>query len=112
MWFECECGTIIKDSTDYLVNKAHLIPDQDWFDVYDAIDEQVVEPVAQGEVDPQRAMMDAREIIRKPSRLMWQCYSCGRLYLQSYDRSDIHCFVPSDPEQSMQILRGRRSEPK
>ncbi len=35
MKIECRCGRMIIDQTDCLPYKAHLIPDQEWFQVHD-----------------------------------------------------------------------------
>lgn len=41
----CHCGPSIIDQTDELPHQGYLIPDQDWFATYDAIDDQVIDEV-------------------------------------------------------------------
>jgi len=105
MQIGCHCGATIFDGTDNLPQKAHLIPDQDWLAVCDAIDDQVIDPVADGSLDRQAAYHRARHIIGRPARRMWQCVACGRIYIDGHN-SELRCFVPADDEPDRAILRG------
>src|SRR6185437_4088974 len=69
----CHCGASIIDQTDDLPHKGHLIPDQEWFATYDAIDDEVIDPVAGGQLGTEAAYHRARDIIGRSARLMWQC---------------------------------------
>lgn len=100
----CRCGAMIPDSTDYLPTKGHLIPDQEWLNVYDAIDEEVVDPVVAGEMAAGEAYMRSRHIISSRSRLMWQCSTCGRLYVDDLN-GKLQCYVPENAETERQVLR-------
>ncbi|MCA8993795.1 MAG: hypothetical protein KDA88_17540 [Planctomycetaceae bacterium] len=102
----CNCGATIFDSADYLPQKGHLIPDQDWFDVYDAIDDDVIDKVADGTLTKEAAYMKAREIIGSKARLMWQCVGCGSLYVDGRD-GQLHGFVPATEETDRRVLAGR-----
>ena len=75
----CECGAVIVDQTDDLPHKAHLIPDQEWFATYDAIDDEVIDPMADGRLSKEAAYHHSRRIISRSARLLWQCRACGRL---------------------------------
>ena len=103
----CECGGSILDSTDNLSHKAHLILDQDWFNVYDAIDDDVIDPVSEGTLPKENAYMNARQIISSRSRLMWQCPACGRLYIDG-NEGTLQCFVPATDETDKRILSARK----
>jgi hypothetical protein len=93
----CACGEVIYDVMDDLPSKAHLIPDEQWLAVHDAIDDEVIDQLCKGAVGREAAYMLAREIICRDSRLMWQCGTCGRLYIDDPDR-ELRCFVPeSEP---------------
>ena len=46
----CSCGASIVDQTDYLPHKGHLIPDQEWFAVFDALDADIIDALASGSV--------------------------------------------------------------
>jgi len=105
----CYCGATISDSTDYLSHKAHLTPDQDVYGVWDGVDDEVIDPVATGKLLPKDAYMVSRRIIQSPTRLMWQCYQCGRLYIDGPDGS-LHCFVPENEETEKRILRSAKSK--
>lgn len=109
MWFDCHCGNTIKDNTDSLRQKAHLTPDQDLFAVWDGIDEQVIDRVASGELPVRDAYMVSRGIIASPTRTMYQCFECGRLYIDGPD-GNRHCFVPASDATDKGILRSRKSK--
>ena len=106
MKITCHCGALIIDQTDELPHKGHLIPDQECFATYDAIDDHVIDPVADGRLGREAAYREARKIIRQPTRLMYQCRSCGRLYIDDPKR-ELHCFVPESEQTSREILRSR-----
>lgn len=108
----CHCGATIFDQTDDLPQKGHLIPDQEWFATYDAMDDEVIVPLAKGVIDKEKAFRLSRAVISRASRLMYQCSICGRLYIDDKRGSGLHCYVPSDDTTSKEILRSRdtRSE--
>lgn len=75
MKIECICGDTIPDNTDYLPYKAHIIGDRDFFDFLDTIDEAIESK----EKNREKLLMQVRRAV--PSRLAWECNTCGRLYL-------------------------------
>ena len=105
----CHCGASISDSTDYLSHKAHLTPDQEIYGVWAGIDDEVIDRVASGELPVCDAYMKSRQIISGPTRLMWQCIECGRLYIDGPD-GRLYCFVPENEEAEKRILRSRTSK--
>ena len=100
----CYCGATILDSTDCLPTKGHLIADEEWFSVYDAIDDEVVDPVSTGKMTAEEAHMKSRRILSSRSWLMWQCSTCGRLYIDDLN-GKLQCYVPEHPETDRQVLR-------
>jgi hypothetical protein len=104
----CPCGASIVDQTDDLPHKGHLIPDQEWFATYDAIDAEVIDALASVRLEQPTAYHLAREIIRRASRLMYQCRACGRLFIDDL-QGDLQCYVPATEETSREILRSRPS---
>ncbi|MFG5775759.1 hypothetical protein ACFIQF_01675 [Comamonas sp. J-3] len=108
MKIPCRCGSLIVDGTDYLPNKAHLTPDQGWFNVFDTIDSAIIDSIFSGKLSKDDAYMHARKIVQTPTRTMWQCGSCGRLFIDSQDGS-LQCFSPEDPEKGKNILALRNS---
>ena len=104
----CHCGAVIIDQTDDLPHKGHLIPDQEWFATYDAIDDEVIDPMADGRLGKEAAYHQARQIIGRSARLMWQCRACGRLYIDGLD-GKLRCFVPEGEPTDREVLRSRPS---
>jgi hypothetical protein len=104
----CHCGALIIDQTDYLPHKGHLIPDQECFAVYDAIDEEVIDPLAGGRLEKEEAYHLARDIIRRAARLMYQCRRCGRLYIDDLE-GNMQCYAPTSEDTSHEILRSREN---
>jgi hypothetical protein len=102
----CYCGASIIDQTDDLPHKGHLIPDQEWFDTYDAIDEDVIDSLARGLIDKDTAENRARSIIRRHARLMYQCRECGRLYIFDL-QGNSQCYLPENDQTAREILRSR-----
>ncbi len=105
----CRCGATISDSTDYISHKAHLTPDQEIYGVMDGIDDEVIDRVGSGELPVEDAYVVARRIMSSPTRTMWQCFECGRLYIDGPD-GDLHCFVPENEQTEKRILRARNSK--
>lgn len=108
MKISCRCGAIIVDQTDDLPHKAYLIPDQVWSGMWDAIDSEVIDPVADGQLSREGAYRRSRSIIWQPARLMWQCRACGRLYVDDRDRQLV-CFAPEGEPTDHEVLRSRPS---
>lgn len=100
----CHCGSTIYDGPEGNPNKAHLTPDQGWCAMWDTLD-NAFDGVATGLLSPDAASMRARQAFSDAgSRLMWQCTSCGSLYLDSRDGT-LQRFAPSTPETDNTLLR-------
>lgn len=104
----CDCGSTIADQTDYLPYKAHFIPDQEWFGVLEAVDE-AIENSGPSAMDKEAACMKVRQLIREVSRLAWQCFHCGRVYIddQNYELRQL---VPGTSDVPMELFRSRPSK--
>ena len=109
MKIACRCGQSISDTSDYISHKAHFTPDQEIYGVWDGIETEVIDRVASEELPVEDAYMVFRSIMSSPSRTMWQCFVCGRLYIDGPD-GDLHCFVPENEETEKRILRARSSK--
>jgi hypothetical protein len=107
----CECGAVIVDQTDYLPHKGHLIPDQDWFDTLDAVDDEVVNRLVAGEITKDDAYWQVRVIIIRSVRMVYECRECGRLYIDDHE-GNLQSYVPENRDASKEILRskGRKLE--
>lgn len=69
MKIDCHCGSKIFDSTDHLSYKGHLIPDQEWFSLHDALDDEVIDPIAAQKLSTEAAYMQARQVLSSRTRL-------------------------------------------
>ncbi len=105
----CQCGEVIVDQTDDLPYKGHLVPDEEWFANYDALDDEVIDPLAEGRLDKKAAYRLARLVVARSSRLMWQCRVCGRLYIDGLD-GQLRCFVPEREPIDREVLRSSPSQ--
>jgi hypothetical protein len=86
MHINCRCGATIYDQSDGLPFKAHVISDEDWFNLLEAIDD-AVEKSGRSSADKERAAMGIRASLGTLSRMAWQCTKCGRVYID--DRSHV-----------------------
>jgi hypothetical protein len=105
----CHCGEVIVDQTDDLPYKGHLVPDQEWYTNFDALDGEVIDPVVGGRLGNKAAYRAARLVISRSARLMWQCSACGRLYIEGLDEQ-LRCFVPEGEHPDRELLRSRPSQ--
>ena len=105
MKISCDCGAVISDQADSLPQKAHLIPDQEWFPVFDGID-VVIDEVAAGRIDAEAAYMKIRSTLGAAARHVYQCKQCGRLFVDDRQRQ-LQMFAPASTETSSEILSSR-----
>lgn len=105
MKITCRCGEIILDQTDYLPHKAHFIPDQEWFNVLDAIDE-AIEKSGPSAKEKEAACMRIRSLLRALARSAWQCSACGCIYADDQDRK-LHLLIPGDADVPKEMFRFR-----
>ena len=104
MKFPCPCGGQIYDGPDRNPNKGHLVPDQDWFRLLDAIDAAIEgdHPTAK---DKEAACMSLRNLISDLSYSIWQCSDCGQIWID--DREHLQQdFIPAT-EAGKKILQSR-----
>ena len=85
----CNCGKLIIDQTDFIRNKAHLVADQDYFDLFDEIEN--------------REWNDLTERASKYfSSEIFQCNNCNNIIIiKDNKRFD---FCPLEKNNSSQIL--------
>jgi hypothetical protein len=105
MKITCHCGQLIVDQTDDLPQKAHLIPDQKWLAMFDAIETEVIDPLAARRLTTEGAYMRLREIMISAVRMMWQCSQCGRLYVDDHNHR-LQSYLPEDDNTEKRILAG------
>jgi hypothetical protein len=101
----CHCGSTIVDQTDDLPYKGHLVPDQEWYDNFDRID-NLFESIIDGRMDRKEANRKVSRLFSEAVRLMWQCRECGRLYIDAPD-GELRCFIPESMPADHEILRSR-----
>jgi hypothetical protein len=105
MKIACTCGATIRDQTDNLPDKAHLIPDQEWFAVFDAID-VVIDDAMAGRSDADTAYNAIRRILVNAVRPVYQCRVCGRLFVDDRQHQ-LHAFAMKPGDTCTEILRSR-----
>lgn len=107
-YITCHCGCDIKDTTDSLRSKGHLIPDQDLYALWDEID-HLLDRVGAGELTAEEAYMPMRRSMSL-SRVIYECYRCGRIYFEGINPGDeFQSFVPEN-KNSQGLLRSRSSK--
>lgn len=104
MKIDCTCGALIVDETDHLPNKAHVIPDQEWFAALDALDNVLIEQLAGHRITKAEASLLVRQILVQHSRLVYECFSCGRLYIDD-QQNKLHAYLPVQSAVAPHILR-------
>lgn len=107
MKIDCSCGKVMSDGGDDLSYKAYLIPDQERFLNQEALEREVIDLLAEGRITKEEAYQRATVIMSRSIRSMWQCYGCGRLFVDGRDRQ-LHAFRPEGPVDP-EILRSRPS---
>jgi hypothetical protein len=113
MKIACKCGEIIRDQTDGLPWKGHLIPDQEWHPLLNAID-GIIDDTKAGLLQGaaacmylRRAVNSLRKALNSASKLVYQCGRCGRIFI--FERNDpAHIYWPESESTSKQILRTRQ----
>jgi hypothetical protein len=105
MKIECECGNLIPDNSDGLPCKAYLVPDQEWFDIWDAID-AAIERKWRDDEDRETVCMSLRDKVRKVSRQAWQCNACGRIHMDDRELK-LQTFRPESADAPREIFRSR-----
>ena len=108
MKIKCYCGSLIIDVADNLPWKGYLTPDQGWFSIFDAIN-KLIDAVANGRMEKEAAYHRASSIIIRSSRHMWQCPTCGRLYIDGSD-GQLRCFMPEGDLIDREVLRGNPAQ--
>lgn len=107
MKISCQCGGLISDTTDYLPYKAHVISDQDWFGISEAIDE-AIEQTGPSPGEKEAACMRIRGLLGKLSRSAWQCSACGSIHIDDPNYRLWH-FAPDTDEMPKDLFRSRNS---
>jgi len=105
MKIHCPCGAIISDSTDRLPRKGHIIPDQEWDSLKDALEKVIGDAMAR-RIEGEAAFMQVHILLGDASRLVYQCRDCGRLFADDRQHKT-HIFIPSSHETHKEILRSR-----
>jgi hypothetical protein len=129
----CRCGHTIRDQTDNLPYKAYFVPDEDADADMDAVVAQLEAFMVAREQGRQGAFIrerlggawpdddNAHTIVyilltglkMRSGRLIYECESCGRLWIQKhaeYDKNIFASYVPESDERG--VLRSQHEERK
>ena len=99
MKFRCSCGEVLRDQSDRLPHKAHLVADNDFLDLHNRIDQLI----ADGPDDPDALTRVTLEYWRD----LYQCPRCGHLYLAAGEA--LHEFIPAHASTPRDLLTGSRT---
>ncbi|MBP1967558.1 hypothetical protein [Paenibacillus aceris] len=108
MKINCRCGSLIIDQTDYHSNKGYIISDQDYFDLLEIID-NAIEKSGPTPKDKERAVMGIRSLIGGFQKNVYQCFSCGRIYI-STKGNELKEFTAVEHSQGSSILSSTKGE--
>ena len=100
-WLKCRCGHIIRDSSDYIGYKGHIMPDQDEGDCFDRVEEII----NSDNPDKNNLMFDF--LCEINDKIIYQCTECGRLYIEG--KEQYYCFVPENHD-NKNILKSVHGE--
>ena len=106
MKFQYACGNLIYDGGDDLPHKAHVIPDQRWNALFEAVDEVIEHRCATAE-QRNAACTKVRALVVETARLAWQCSTCGRLHLDDA-APRVQSFTPETPDMPRDLFRTAR----
>ncbi|MGV3611403.1 MAG: hypothetical protein ACO1N0_10665 [Fluviicola sp.] len=87
----CECGGVIFDQSDMNRWKARFIPDQDYDDFMEVLD--------------QPDSIEKRKVIHHVFHELFQCSECSALILLRNDNQEGVFFEPNDREAAKEILQ-------
>ena len=105
MKIHCPCGAIIPDSSSGLPQKAHIIPDQEWDPLTNALEKVIADAILL-RIEPEAAFMQVHILLGEAQRPAFQCRYCGRLLAD--DRlHKMHTFVPESQATVTEIFRSR-----
>ena len=104
MKIKCTCGNLIYDGTDQLPHKGHIIPDKNFFDIPEAIDEILDKVKENKSVEPEDYMQH-REALFGKTKLIYQCSSCGSLLVWDKKKQDYYIFKPENLDTPKDILK-------
>ena len=108
MHFYCECGECISDVTDHIPNKAHIIADQDWFDLFSKINSEF--DIIVNKHDQIEEIIDKIiDLLWHTSKDIYQCEACGRLYIEDGE-GHFHIYEPVSHIVSKKVLRSIKGE--
>lgn len=119
MKFVCGCGAVIGDQTDFLPDKAYLLPDEDAFAFLDRLKElldRLISPDAGRGATATVQVVPLRNKLRHEVDLLWaqafrnlyQCPECGRLNVDSLDGKRGYSFMPEEEATPKKLLRSAR----
>jgi len=103
MKIDCKCGNCIHDISDFQSDKAWLIPDKNWenfwSEIYNAIKQS-----GKSKVEKEYA---ANSVGRTSSisayRAMYQCNTCGRIYINN-ESGTLEVFEPESENTCKTVL--------
>jgi hypothetical protein len=109
MFISCACGEKIHDNTDFMSWKAHLLPDQQWEELFDIVDSALETPDKAARRE--EIQVQVRNKIHKLFRSAWECVACSRLYIENKG-GELLCYAPQGSDAPQYILSGEKPRQK
>lgn len=107
MKIECVCGAMIVDQCEELPNKAHIIPDDNYWGLLRAIDDAITKsgPSAAAR---EAAALTVVDLVINMSKSMYQCGNCGRVYIDGPAPTfNTYQFNPNDGTIPRELLKSQ-----
>ncbi len=106
----CRCGEILRDNTDNISYKGHILSDKEFFPLLDIADELIESKSP----DREALAMEFRRCIGGYIRLrdVYQCYKCGRLLVEG-ENGEFFSFAPEDHSETrlLDFETGNKTRP-
>ena len=95
----------MSDGTDYISYKGHIIPDMNYYDIFDKVDD-VLDKIKENNCVEDSDYMQARIEISKNQTSIFQCNQCAKIYIWSKESKQFYSFTPDADKTPRNLLKG------
>ena len=105
MKIRCSCGAMIVDQSEWLPDKAQVIPDESFFPLLDAMTRAIRQSGPSAE-EKEAAADHVRQLVIDITKCIYQCAECGRIYVDGPRGTRIaYEFVPANEATPRELLK-------